>query len=791
MRKYHSITIRIITIIILQAFCLTQAGLAMPARRSFSGGPYPKTSKLRSLELSERSANSSGSGTGEIVAAMKAAANVAAEKGSAYVVTEDAFANFNIEAMIERNIPLVSILDFFARDYLKYSAFDLRNETAMEEIHNFAQDGAVKINPEKIRALFKQTLILDTRLGKIIEDIHKKLNALGFVDVKIAKIVFSFGQGRRSFAIRGDFHIGHDYYNPNNRHLGFKPTDFNLQRDTAYCLYIDIQPFLATTFLKREEIELQGILAHEIGHVIAGFVIPAMVDDFTTRRPDLLLEKLMAQPYIAIPPEVRNHINSVKDLINLTEFIANWVIYKLYDKEIAKSFLAAILRDAGHPEDGRRQSHMERTGRAADLIAFAKKIGQDIALFPDRLKSIGQSEHYQEQVKFFEKLFDNLRFKKPEEISKTVLDPLGLNGADVFLSLSADHGLYAIGAANRVRESIGITNVGILHNLPVPSNTKVVVGGNAQEQAFGTPVDKIACIGVAISSEPKEAERIIADILSVAKPDGGLIHFKPRDKIAYKDYWIGLFQKIAEDKELESKVLNPNTEIGGILFETHPVSKLIQAINQMPEELKVVVRRAKQTVNVKFYSFGSWISTTLAQVELIYGQKIIVFNNVSGNYEKYVYDGAQFILKGTNWSEEALENEIEPEQEESVRQYQYVTRGGAETKMTGEANAAAEAAGVSILVFTDDIHAAQQRIGEIIPEAAIGRVNITYKEIDGFLGQLSALPAQAAGFDYVAAYFTDGSLLNSVLINLPETAVVDVSDAAQAAGFARALAIGV
>ncbi len=123
-----------------------------------------------------------------------------------------------------------------------------------------------------------------------------------------------------------------------------------------------------------------------------------------------------------------------------------------------------------------------------------------------------------------------------------------------------------------------------------------------------------------------------------------------------------------------------------------------------------------------------------------------------------------------------------------VEWYEGIHNGNKIIKIT---TAASKPVGVSILVLTDDVAAAQQRIGEIIPPAVIGKVNITYQKIDDSLNQLSALSAQAAGFDYVAAYFTDGSLLNSVLTNLPETGVVDISDEAQAAEFARALAVGV
>ena len=94
------------------------------------------------------------------------------------------------------------------------------------------------------------------------------------------------------------------------------------------------------------------------------------------------------------------------------------------------------------------------------------------------------------------------------------------------------------------------------------------------------------------------------------------------------------------------------------------------------------------------------------------------------------------------------------------------------------------AAGVNVLVLTDDVPAAQEQM------RGVTSVNVTYKEIDGSLSQLSGLPAQAAGFDRVLMFFNNSGLADSVRLNLGGIEVVDISDEAQAAEFAKALATG-
>ncbi|PIW67475.1 MAG: hypothetical protein COW10_05420, partial [Candidatus Omnitrophica bacterium CG12_big_fil_rev_8_21_14_0_65_42_8] len=108
----------------------------------------------------------------------------------------------------------------------------------------------------------------------------------------------------------------------------------------------------------------------------------------------------------------------------------------------------------------------------------------------------------------------------------------------------------------------------------------------------------------------------------------------------------------------------------------------------------------------------------------------------------------------------------------------------ARTVSPSPALSAGAAAGVNVLVLTDDVPAAQEQM------RGVTSVNVTYKEIDGSLSQLSGLPAQAAGFDRVLMFFNNSGLADSVRLNLGGIEVVDISDEAQAAEFAKALATG-
>jgi len=112
----------------------------------------------------------------------------------------------------------------------------------------------------------------------------------------------------------------------------------------------------------------------------------------------------------------------------------------------------------------------------------------------------------------------------------------------------------------------------------------------------------------------------------------------------------------------------------------------------------------------------------------------------------------------------------------------------------GQDNSAAQGSGeaqTSILVLTDNAEAAAQAMGEIVPASLSGRVKVTYKVVDGSLSRLSALSAQTGGFDWVLLHFNNSELADSVKLKLGGIEVVDISDAAKAAGFAEELARGV
>jgi hypothetical protein len=111
----------------------------------------------------------------------------------------------------------------------------------------------------------------------------------------------------------------------------------------------------------------------------------------------------------------------------------------------------------------------------------------------------------------------------------------------------------------------------------------------------------------------------------------------------------------------------------------------------------------------------------------------------------------------------------------------------------GRANAVAESRISSVLILTDNMPEAQQRMSEIIPASAMGRVSVTYEEVDGSLSQLSGLPAKASGFDKVVLYFTDSNMAASVAANLtgmPPHKLIDISDEKQQAEFTSVLATG-
>jgi len=107
------------------------------------------------------------------------------------------------------------------------------------------------------------------------------------------------------------------------------------------------------------------------------------------------------------------------------------------------------------------------------------------------------------------------------------------------------------------------------------------------------------------------------------------------------------------------------------------------------------------------------------------------------------------------------------------------------------APASGAAAGTDILVFTDNVEAAAQAIGEIVPASLSGRVNVTYKVVANSLGELAGLKAESGKYDLVAVYITDTDLSNAVGANLAGMIFTDISYAAEAARFTEELARGV
>jgi hypothetical protein len=680
------------------------------------------------------------------------AVNLTAQQKSTIDI-EEALRTFNVESRIKYGFTIKQILEQWAKEYLIYATFDFGNDAVMAELEKFAQKDI-----EKTTALLRQAFLMDRKIGVVISDINIKLDRLGFTDVKIAKVVLSAGMKTGWIKARGDLHIDHDYnWATSSRFMALVPADFNLQRDTTSCLYVDMLPFInGSMSASIDGAELHGIIAHEVGHAIAGMVVPSVIADTDHAAHLRLLDTFMGlQPYIAIPEEVREHIKSVQDLINLGEFISNWVAFKLYGQEAAKSLLLGVMRDAGQPQEGVRRTHLEATNRSADLIAFANKIGIDKNLIPSRL--LAKAELYSSEIEFYEKLFDELRFKEPAEIAEGVVGPLHLRESDVFLSASADQGIYAIGTAEYAGKSIGL---GIerqaVESQSIPQHVKLLSATRAIGVVPESSVDKIACISLAISTDSRQSEEVIADILTVVKHDGGLIHFKPRDKITDKDGWIAFCAEVAKKMNLELEVVNRDTVIHGILFKVSPAKisiKLQQAIETMPEQVRVRIQ-ASPTVTVKVFSFMGWEEISLADVALSYGQKILLFNESLSQYEVYVYDGTHWQFERASISEWNLlynYNVVETRVEEKERVYVYQTLGGALKDIGVPGNAEATKAGNMTLMRWDDLAA-----GENVETKVINGISVTAKFIYSEPLGWGAMPKGMSSYHF---YDSNGNLV--------------------------------